>query len=124
MILITGDGDVPLAVRALKDGASDFLEKPFEPQALLDSVRLALRDRPEAGFGRAAAAAKLRRLTAREHEVLERLVAGDTNKAIARRLGASPRTIEIHRARVMAKLSANSMAETVRIALNAGIESR
>lgn len=119
VILITGDGDIPLAVRALKAGAADFLEKPFEPDALLESIRIAL-----SGTGAAPemdeAAARLGLLTTREQEVLGQLIAGDTSKEIARTLGGSPRTIEIHRSRVLDKLRARNVAEAVRIALSGG----
>lgn len=124
VILITGDADVSQAVDALRAGAFDFLEKPFKPEKLLDSIRGAFREkrtteRRESNQAEAVELIKL--LTRREREVLERLVAGDSNKTIAKRFGNSPRTIEIHRARVMSKLSVKSLAEAVRIAIDAGL---
>ena len=119
VILITGDGDIPLAVRALKAGAVDFLEKPFEAETLLESVALALSGRPLSADAEHALA-KLRLLTIRERQVLERLIAGDTSKQIARVFAGSPRTVDVHRARVLAKLGARNVAEAVRIAMNAG----
>ena len=121
VVLITGDGDVPLAVKALKRGAVDFLEKPFEPDALLASVRAALDTPPVDRREQEARAARelLARLTPREREVLDALVTGASNKEIAKSFGNSPRTVEIHRARIMAKLQARSLAEALRIALSA-----
>ena len=117
VIVITGHGDVPMAVRALQGGAIDFLEKPFDDSKLLEAVQRAL------GASRAmsAAAARLARLTAREHEVLRALIGGLGNKDIARALGVSPRTVEVHRARVMEKTAADSLPELIRLALAAGV---
>lgn len=123
VILITGDGDIPLAVRTLKAGAVDFLEKPLEPEVLLCSVALALSSGPVSADTEEAMA-KLRLLTARERQVLNRLIAGNTSKEIARMFAGSPRTVEIHRARVLAKLGARNVAEAVRIALSAGSPDR
>ena len=127
MIVITGHGDVPLAVRAMKDGAVDFIEKPFSSQAILDSVAAAI-SRLQAGAGRdpaaIAAAAKLELLSSREREVLEGLLAGLPNKSIAYDLAISPRTVEIHRARVMDKMGARSLSELVRLALAAGLQAK
>jgi two-component system, LuxR family, response regulator FixJ len=117
VIVMTGHGDVPLAVQAMKDGALDFLEKPFDDAALLQAVRRALaasRAMREQAASSRAAADKLAALTPRESEVLAGLVAGQSSKEIARDLGASPRTIEVHRTRVMAKLGVNSLPELVR----------
>jgi two-component system response regulator FixJ len=117
VIVMTGHGDVPLAVQAMKDGALDFLEKPFDDAALLQAVRRALaasRAMREQAVASRAAAAKLAALTPREIEVLAGLVAGQSSKQIARDLGASPRTIEVHRTRVMAKLGVTSLPELVR----------
>jgi two-component system response regulator FixJ len=124
VIVMTGHGDVPIAVRAMKAGAADFIEKPFPDDLLIDSVRRAL----------ALSAATLRvseevsetvrrlgTLTAREREVLEGMVTGHPNKVIAHDLGISPRTVEIHRARVMEKMDARSLSALVRMALAAGI---
>ena len=123
-VVMTGHGDVPIAVRAMKAGAADFIEKPFADDVLIESVRRALalaaavdRDSMERGVVRE----RLETLTAREHEVLEGLVAGRPNKVIAHDLGISPRTVEIHRARVMDKMQARSLSALVRMALAAGI---
>jgi two-component system response regulator FixJ len=123
MIVITGHGDVPLAVRAMKAGAIDFIEKPFASEAILDSLGAALsrlaapNERDPAAV---AAAAKLALLSPREREVLEGLLAGLPNKSIAYDLAISPRTIEIHRARVMDKMGARSLSELIRLTLAAG----
>lgn len=124
VILITGDGDIPLAVAALKAGVRDFLEKPFAPEALLDSIAQALAALPVPSPDRVAARETVGALTHAEHRVLRRMLLGETNKEIARRLGNSPRTIEVHRARLMAKLGANSLAEALRTALAAGVDAR
>jgi two-component system response regulator FixJ len=118
VIVMTGHGDVPTAVRALKNGAIDFLEKPFADEQLLTAVRRALaagralRASEEAA---AAAVRRLARLTPREREVMQGLVAGRASKEIARDLGASPRTIEVHRLRVMDKLEVRSLPDLVRL---------
>lgn len=120
VIVITGHGDVAMAVAALKSGAADFIEKPFDDQALIASVRHALdRDRAlrQARMEIAVLQARLDQLTPREKEVMERVVAGDLNKVIAARMGISARTVEIHRARVMEKMGAQSLSELVRMAL-------
>jgi two-component system response regulator FixJ len=123
VIVITGHGDVPMAVRAMKLGAADFIEKPFKPDALLGSVRNVLRAPPAHAAAQCAQVAeRLDRLTAREREVLELLVVGRPNKVIALELGISPRTVEIHRARVMEKMEAESLSHLVRMALSAGID--
>ena len=124
VIVITGHGDVPLAVEAMKFGAVDFLEKPFNDDVLLASVRSAL-DRSEASAQleteRAEIRARIALLTNREHEVLDGLVAGHPNKIIAFDLKISPRTVEIYRANVMTKMKAGSLSELVRMALVAGV---
>ena len=124
MIVITGHGDVPLAVRAMKAGAIDFIEKPFASEAILDSLAAAvvhLATPHEQDPMRAAAAAKLALLSPREREVLEGLLAGLPNKSIAYDLAISPRTVEIHRARAMDKMGARSLSELIRLTLAAGV---
>jgi two-component system response regulator FixJ len=122
VIVMTGHGDVPIAVEALKAGALDFLEKPFEEAHLLEAVTSAIavsqRERDEAAAV-ADIAARIATLTPREREVLDRLVAGQPNKTIAYDLGSSPRTVEVHRARVMEKMAARSLAELVRMTIAA-----
>jgi two-component system response regulator FixJ len=118
VIVMTGHADVPLAVRAMKAGAVDFIEKPFDDEAIIETVRRALQLRPAAN---PEIAQRLASLTPREREVLEGLVAGRANKVIAFDLDISPRTVEIHRARVMEKMQARSLSQLVRIALEAGI---
>jgi two-component system, LuxR family, response regulator FixJ len=118
VIVITGHGDVPLAVEAMKAGAIDFLEKPFKDEALLDAVRHALEDTPSVD---GELQAKIAALSMRERQVLERLVRGAANKVIARDLGISDRTVEIYRAKVMTKMGAESFAELIRMAMLAGI---
>jgi two-component system response regulator FixJ len=124
VIVITGHGDVPLAVEAMKVGALDFLEKPFDDEALLASVRTAL-GRLEQDHKRHAERSdieqRLGSLSNRERDVLEGLVAGHANKQIAYDLGISPRTIEIYRANLMTKMQAASLSDLVRMALVAGL---
>jgi two-component system response regulator FixJ len=125
VIIITGHADVPMAVRAMKAGALDFIEKPFSDTLILGSIRraLAVADRAVADRALAIEAeARIRELTPREREVLERLVLGRANKVIAYELSISPRTVEIHRARVMEKMQAESLSHLVRLALAAKIE--
>ena len=118
VIVMTGHGDVPLAVEAMKAGASDFLEKPFRDEDLLAAVQAAL---VPAGSGDTESASRLQQLSARERQVLEGLIAGRANKIIARDLGISDRTVEIYRAKVMSKMGAESFAELIRLALKAGV---
>ena len=124
IIVITGHGDVPLAVEAMKIGAIDFLEKPFDDEVMLASIRSAL-DRQEQDNRRQAERAeiesRLAALSNRERDVLEGLVAGRANKQIAFDLGISPRTVEIYRANLMTKMQASSISNLVRMALVAGI---
>jgi two-component system, LuxR family, response regulator FixJ len=124
VIVITGHGDVPLAVEAMKIGAMDFLEKPFDDEALLASVRSALnqldRDRKREAE-RSEIEGRLATLSNRERDVLQGLVVGHANKQIAYDLGISPRTIEIYRANLMTKMQAASLSDLVRMALGAGI---
>jgi two-component system, LuxR family, response regulator FixJ len=124
VIVITGHGDVPLAVEAMKLGAIDFLEKPFDDDVLLSAVKSAL-SRVERDARRDAEQAeindRLQALSTREREVLHGLVAGKPNKIIAFDLGISPRTVEIYRANVMTKMKASSLSELVRMALVSGV---
>jgi two-component system, LuxR family, response regulator FixJ len=124
VIVMTGHGEVPIAVRAMKAGAVDFLEKPIAEEQLFDCVRRALalgaaqnrRAEEASETGR-----RLNSLTPREREVLEAMVKGQPNKVMAHTLGISPRTVEIHRARVMEKMEARSLSALVRMAIDAGI---
>lgn len=124
VIVITGHGDIPLAVEAMKYGAADFFEKPYDDEALLAAVRAAL-NRQEGAAQKAAERAELNgrlaTLSNRERQVLEGLVAGKPNKIIAFDYGISPRTVEIYRANVMTKMQAASLSELVRMAMIAGI---
>jgi two-component system response regulator FixJ len=123
VVVVTGHGDVPLAVRAMKAGAIDFLEKPFDEELLLAAVRRARaaaeQSRSEAEAGDQAAHL-IEQLTPRERDVLKHLVAGHPNKIIAYELSISPRTVEIHRAHVMDKMQARSLSDLIRAALAAG----
>jgi two-component system response regulator FixJ len=124
-VIITGHGDVPIAVRAMKAGAIDFVEKPFNEETILETVKIALEQsarskrQPDDHGGEIA---RLQQLTPREREVLDGLVAGLPNKTIAYDLGISARTVEVHRARVMEKMRVRSLSALVRIAITAGIE--
>jgi two-component system response regulator FixJ len=124
VIVMTGHGDIPLAVEAMKAGAADFFEKPFSDEAMLAAVRRALgrqqQDRAREAE-RDAVKESLASLSARERQVLEGVVAGKANKNIAFDLGISARTVEIYRANVMTKMNAGSLSELVRMALSAGI---
>jgi two-component system response regulator FixJ len=123
VIIITGHGDVPLAVEAMKAGAQDFLEKPFNDDRILALVRRALEHADEEeplNEEQTAARARLARLSHRERQVLKRLVEGQLNKTIAWELGISARTVEVYRAKLMAKMEAGAFAELVRMALLAG----
>ena len=124
VIVITGHGDIPLAVEAMKHGAADFFEKPYDDEALLVAVRAAL-NRQEAAAqkaaDRAALSERLATLSNRERQVLEGLVAGKPNKIIAFDYDISPRTVEIYRANVMTKMQAASLSELVRMAIIAGV---
>ena len=124
VIVITGHGDVQLAVEAMKIGAVDFIEKPFDDERLLAAVRSALgrwEKDSQHETERTGLLDKLATLSSREREVLEGLVAGKPNKIIAFDLGISPRTVEIYRANVMTKMNAGSLSELVRMALLAGL---
>jgi two-component system response regulator FixJ len=120
-IVITGHGDVPLAVEAMKAGAVDFIEKPFDQEAILNAVKTAL-DRGAGDHGDGAEiAAKLASLSERERQVLDGLIAGHPNKTIAHDLGISPRTVEVYRANLMAKMAARSLSELIRMAIVANV---
>ena len=124
VIVMTGHGEVPVAVRAMKMGAVDFIEKPFSEQALLGCFAHAfalLKDREAAGRRRRDAHERAASLTAREREVLQSLLAGQSNKEIASSLGISLRTVEMHRGNMMERLQASSLAEALTLALEAGI---
>jgi two-component system response regulator FixJ len=120
VFMISGQGDIPMAVEAIKQGAHDFLEKPFDADTVLSRVREALEARANKASGKAADTlfAPFQgedQLTPREREVLEKIALGASNKEAGRQLGISPRTIEVHRARIMEKLGARNTADLVRI---------
>ncbi|MES9900741.1 MAG: response regulator [Sedimenticola sp.] len=124
IIIITGHGDVPMAVRAMKVGAVDFIEKPFNDELLLDSIRNALAldvEQRSQQSEQAEIATRLAHLTPREHEVMEMVTNGRANKEIAAELGVSAKTVEAHRARVMEKMEAASLADLVKMAIAANI---
>jgi len=121
VVFITGHGDVPMAVEAMQQGAFDFLQKPFRDQDLLDRVQRALARDTESRSRLAARAeilARLATLTPRETEVLQLITRGKANKVVGAELGVSQRTVEIHRAHVMEKMNASSLAELVRMVLD------
>jgi two-component system response regulator FixJ len=123
VIIMTGHGEVPLAVAAMKAGVADFVEKPFTDEAILESIAAAVKKHQDRLRLRPASAelqGRLDSLTAREREVFDLLVAGDPNKIIAHALDISIRTVEIHRARVMEKMKAKNLPELVRMALELG----
>jgi two-component system response regulator FixJ len=120
VIVITGHGDVPLAVEAMRCGALDFIEKPFDDSLIIRVVRNALTSgaaRQERTEERAAIAARIATLSNREVQVLDGLVAGHANKVIAYDLGISPRTVEVYRANLMTKMQADSLSDLVRMKL-------
>jgi FixJ family two-component response regulator len=122
IIFITGHGDVPMAVDAMQKGAVDFIQKPFRDQDLLDRIRQALKTdkkRRKEQQKHAEVAERLSRLTNREREVFDLVVTGKPNKVIAYELGVSQRTVEIHRARVMEKMQARSLADLVKMHMTA-----
>lgn len=124
VVVLTGHGDVSVAVQAMKSGAVNFVEKPYEKQVLLDALSEAFSQLDSTARGavhKAEAEKQLARLSPRELDVLKGLVDGLTNKAIANDLDISPRTVEIHRANLMEKLSVNSLSAALRIAFAAGV---
>ena len=124
VIVMTGHGDVPLAVEAMKLGALDFLEKPFEDDRLIGMIQAALAERESGAKSEtlsADMAARVASLTQRERQVMQGLVTGQSNKAIAREYDISPRTVEVYRANVMTKMQAGNLSELVRFAIRAGI---
>ena len=121
IIVITGHGDVPLAVEAMKIGAADFIEKPFDDAHLIRALRTALASVPREADEHADIRRRVEQLSAREREVLQGLVDGHPNKVIAWRLNISPRTVEVYRAKAMTKLGAGSFAELVQMAILADL---
>jgi len=123
VIVMTGHGEVPLAVEAMKLGAFDFLEKPFDDEGLVATIRTALQHGASTVAADSQAneiAERISHLTSRERQVLDGLVAGHSNKVIGRDLSISPRTVEIYRANVMTKMKASSVSELVRLAIRSG----
>jgi two-component system response regulator FixJ len=123
VIVMTGHGDVPLAVEAMKLGALDFLEKPFEDDRLIGMIETALSDQQNGAKSEALSAdlaARVASLTQRERQVMQGLVTGQSNKTIAREYDISPRTVEVYRANVMTKMHAGNLSELVRFAIRAG----
>src|ERR1700690_911037 len=124
VVIMTGHGDVPLAVEAMKLGAMDFLEKPFEDDRLIGMIEAALK---QAALGVKSEAvtleiqSRIAGLSPREHQVMDGLIAGLSNKLIAREYDISPRTIEVYRANVMTKMQAASLSELVRLAMRGGV---
>ncbi len=124
VVIMTGHGDVPLAVEAMKLGAADFLEKPFEDDRLIGMIDAALRQAVSSAQGEAVTldvAARIASLSPRERQVMDGLVEGLSNKQIAKEYDISPRTIEVYRANVMTKMQATSLSELVRLAMRAGV---
>src|SRR5436305_15242032 len=124
VIVMPGHGDIPLAVEAMKLGALDFLEKPFEDERLIGMIETALSENESGAKGEpitADMAARVASLTQRERQVMQGLVAGQSNKVIAREYDISPRTVEVYRANVMTKMQAGSLSELVRFAIRAGV---
>jgi two-component system response regulator FixJ len=124
VIVMTGHGDVPLAVEAMKLGALDFLEKPFEDDRLIGMIETALSQNDGGSKSEAVTAdmvARVASLTQRERQVMQGLVSGQSNKVIAKEYDISPRTVEVYRANVMTKMQAGNLSELVRFAIRAGI---
>jgi len=125
VIIITGHGDIKMAVQAMQIGAVDFIEKPFTKEAILDAIEQA--SQLVKGTGQASSVdpdlvRRINRLTPREREVLDHLVIGNLNKVIAYELAISPRTVEVHRARVMEKMEAKNLSQLVRMVIAAGLD--
>ncbi len=124
VIIITGHGDLPMAVRAMKGGALDFIEKPFDEDGLVEAVRRALNIGAKIYKDAAVRddlVKRISKLTPREYEVLVQIASGHPNKVVAYELGISPRTVEIHRARVSEKMDARNLSHLVRMAIEAGV---
>ena len=124
IIVMTGHGDVPLAVEAMKLGALDFLEKPFEDDSLIGMIEIALSQNDGGSRSDAVTAemaVRVASLTQRERQVMQGLVSGQSNKVIAREYDISPRTVEVYRANVMTKMQAGNLSELVRFAIRAGV---
>lgn len=124
VIIMTGYGDIPIAVKAMKAGAVEFIEKPFKRDVVVSIIQEALKHAKqpsELPSANEELTARISLLTPREQEVLEQLVIGHPNKIIAYELGISPRTVEVYRARVMKKMAAGSLSQLIRMALEAGI---
>jgi FixJ family two-component response regulator len=122
VVILTGHADVPAAVRAMKGGALDFIEKPYNAQSLIETVQRAIQEdlqRRESGSRRHELRGRIERLTSREGQVAKLVAKGYSNKAIARELDLSPKTVEVHRARVMDKMEAGSTAELVQMLVTA-----
>ncbi|HKL76803.1 MAG TPA: response regulator [Gammaproteobacteria bacterium] len=122
VVILTGHADVPAAVRAMKGGALDFIEKPYNAQALIETVQRAIQEdqqRRESGSWRSELRGRIERLTSREGQVAKLVAKGLSNKAIARKLDLSPKTVEVHRARVMDKMEAGSTAQLVQMLVTA-----
>ncbi|MGO3933400.1 response regulator FixJ [Rhodopseudomonas pseudopalustris] len=124
VVIMTGHGDVPLAVEAMKLGAVDFIEKPFDDDRLIGMIETSLKLAGEEAKSEAVSqdiVARIQSLSPRELQVMEGLIAGMSNKAIAREFDISPRTIEVYRANVMTKMQASSLSELVRMAMRGGV---
>lgn len=121
IVVITGHADVPMAVEAMRNGANDFVEKPFDDEALLRSIRQAIRSKSALPVD-PAVAERLAALSTRESQVLRGLMTGQSNKEIGRILDISPRTVEIYRAKVMTKMQAETYADLIKMGLQGGVE--
>jgi FixJ family two-component response regulator len=124
VVMMSGFADVNMAVKAMQSGASDFIEKPFKPKDILDTLAKVLGKSPDIGLTKAAyhaAKNRINELSKREQQIFGYLVQGMQNKVVARELGISPRTVEVHRARIMERLDITNFAELVRLAVLAGI---